>query len=463
MPVDALLIVPPLLKVAGAPLLGPAMLAGAARSAGHRVDLMDLNAAWLEPYLPDTVSPSEFVGDHDRPSAALQKATSQFQHLTSACDARGLTHREMLAAAGSLANSEFGPWARSLFRDGKPSVVGISVMYEGQVVAALALSLLARERWCDVRILWGGAHVTALRDEIARDERYGEVIDGFVFGYAEGTWVKILDAIDASMPLPTQVVRAGERRIPSAEDDPRCVPFFDEARPGRYRLTLPAQTSRGCAYGRCAFCTYPRIEGRYRPLELGPALAVVELAQGRGAAVSFKDSLIVPERLAELARAIRGRVSWSACTKLHRALTPAFLRDLAAGGCRTIELGLETLEPNAQRLIDKAQDAELLLRVLDGMESAGLSVVLNYITGFPNVAANAEEAALQFVKDALADRPGLCAKLSRSDFELERLSPMATEDGARRFGIRVTKAWPWSSLLEWEPVVGSPQSSGRGR
>lgn len=39
---------PPLVKYAAGPLLGPAMLAGAAERAGHSVALVDLNARWIE-------------------------------------------------------------------------------------------------------------------------------------------------------------------------------------------------------------------------------------------------------------------------------------------------------------------------------------------------------------------------------------------------------------------------------
>jgi len=44
----ALLLVPPLLKVLHGPLLGPAMLVGAARNTGHEMSVWDLNAQWLE-------------------------------------------------------------------------------------------------------------------------------------------------------------------------------------------------------------------------------------------------------------------------------------------------------------------------------------------------------------------------------------------------------------------------------
>lgn len=436
---DALLIVPPLLKMTGTPLLGPAMLASAGRAAGHSVEVLELNAAWLAPYLAGCEWPQVFIGDHDRPSAQLTMAHAAFDALAGG-EVRGRDHPQVLARAAALAESDFGPFVRARLPSVPPRIVGLSVMYEGQVIAALAISRIARCLFPSSLIVWGGAHVTALQQEIARDERYGAWVDRFVFGYAEATWVQLLDAVASGRALPPSEVRA--------EGDPRVTPAFDSL--SGLRLALPVQASRGCAYGRCAFCTYPSIEGRYQPLELTSAKAVVAQAERIGAAISFKDSLVVPERLLELARMIHGRVRWSACTKLHQRFTQSFMSELAAGGCHTLEFGVETLDPTAQRLIKKSQSLELLHQLLDAAMASRIAVVLNYITGFPGIDAVNEERWLCELRQALADRPGLVAKLSLSSFELERLSPMAR--APQHHGIRVRGSSPWSSLLEWAPA-----------
>ena len=48
----ALILIPPFLKYVAGPLLGPAMLAGAGRGAGHDVQVCDLNALYLRERLP---------------------------------------------------------------------------------------------------------------------------------------------------------------------------------------------------------------------------------------------------------------------------------------------------------------------------------------------------------------------------------------------------------------------------
>lgn len=468
---SALLVVPPFLKRGSGPLLGPAMLLGAAHRAGFPMGVLDLNEAWIEDTAPPSVvrERGPFVGDHDRPSAllrAVQQAWSQLcaaylpsshesplhenPHLTLMFD-----HDAIDTAAVRLAGGPLGAWIRHRFSESgaAPAVVGVCVMYSGQVLGALAISIVARQLWPRALVVWGGAHVTALREQIAGDAAYGRRVDRFVFGYAERTWIDLLDAVIRGAPIPTSAVPAGCGTAPMADDDAAVVPAFDARALGSAeRITLPIQASRGCAYGRCTFCTYPAVEGRYREIDAAPVLDVVALAQRHSAAVSFKDSLVVPGRLALLAEMIGGRVRWSACTKLHPRLDGPFLARLAASGCATLEVGLETLTPSGQLVIDKRQNLPLFLNFLDGAEAAGIAVVVNYITGFPGVDPVEEAEWLGRVTNEVERRrPRLVAKVEHNVFQLERASPMGRAPAA--FGLSVVESWPWATVMAWRPTV----------
>lgn len=455
----ALLIVPPFLKHATGPLLGPAMLAGAATQAGHEAQVVDLNARWITQLLAATPwAPTPFVGDHDRDERLLRVCQARFRETLRAIARRVLVsgddllalrvdHAVVARAAGEFAAAH-GSWvAHELPGGPAPNVVGVSVLYAGQVLWALSVTAVVRSMWPGVPVVWGGAHVTALAEEIARDVRYADAADGFIAGYAEQTFVDLLDALDAGTSWPRECFRAGSGLAPRARDDGRVVPRFEDApRPHGATLTLPAQRSRGCVYGKCQFCTYPTIEGRFRALDGEPAAAVVAEAVRRGARVSFKDSLLTVPLLNELAEMIHGRVRWSACTKLSRALDAMTLRALAAGGCATLEIGLETLAEDAQLLIRKRQPPRLLLDTLDAMEATGIGVIINYMTGFPGVDPGAEQHGLAVLEEEIAARPGLVVKVEHNRFELERLAPLAHTPPR---GLRVSGSWPWSSVLAW--------------
>ena len=468
-PARALIVVPPFLKYAAGPLLGPALLVAAARAAGHDADTLDLSIRWIREQLPaDVAMPaSVVVGDHDKPGAMLSTMQREafvpilrahltdFELLDGADPHLSMTcsHEAANIAVERMIHSPMGVWIRKqLEGSAEPHVFGVSVLFSGQVLPGLVASAIAKELWPEVRVVWGGAHVTALQDRIAEDARYGRFVDAFVFGYAERTFVDLLDAAASGASLPKECVQPGAKFAHRALDNGTHAPVFpDLDRYGLPRLTLPAQMSRGCSYARCEFCTYPTIEGEYRPLAQAVVEPVVIEAAVLGANVAFKDSLIVPNRLIALADQIAGRVRWSGCTKLHRSLDANTLRRLAEGGCDTLEIGLETIDPEQQVIIEKKQSKALFVRVLDAAANAGVGLVVNYMTGFPGQNAKAAADELAWVREQLEQRQGLRAIVEHNDFQLERLSPMARSP--RVHGIEVTRQWPWASVLGWRVAV----------
>ena len=470
------LVVPPFLKYAAGPLLGPAQLAGAGEAAGHEVRVLDLNIDLIRHRLPADleIAPSGFAGDHDKPRDLLRHVQRGVigevrevggdvpQRILGEDPVLSLTlsHHEVHLLVGLLVGGGVGEFVRARLRQlERPDLVGVSVLFSGQVLWALVVSEVARELWPDVPVVWGGTHVTALKPWIERDHSYGAMVDGFVFGYAEKTWVELLDAIAAGRPWPAEVGKAGTGSIPDAVALDNTVPRFNDLQSyGLPRLTLPAQSGRGCFYGRCAYCTYPAVEGRARHVDLAALESVVQLAAARGAVVSLKDSLLIPDRLCEVADLIDGRVEWSGCTKLHRRLSAELFAHLAEAGCSTLEVGVETLSPTAQRLVEKKQALPLLEQVVDAAAATGIGLVVNYITGFPGEDLRGELMLLEHVRN-LIDRPGLRARVEHNTFQLERLAPMARHPG--EYGIRVLASWPWASVLAWEPRPGRPSSPGR--
>lgn len=457
----SLLVVPPFLKHFGGPMAGPAYLKGAGERAGHVVTVMDLNRQWIQERITSTHTSGLIKGDHDKPSKELSRLYQDWQALCAShwpvalvrneWESRTVVlnaaHDEVVACAMSLAKGAFGQWVRAhLSQASRPDIVGLSVMFSGQVIAALAVTEIVRQVWPGVPVVWGGAHVTALAEPISRDAAYGQGIDGFVVGYAERTWVELLDAVASGNPWPKEVFAAGTQQF-RAKEDPKAVPAFDLSGYGAGSLTLPVQASRGCAYGKCSFCTYPKIEGKHRKLKIEGLEPVILLAAEREAVLSFKDSLLVPNQLREVGAMIKGRVMWSACTKLHDSFDRETMRRLFGEGLRTLEIGLETLDGASQSIINKPQSPALLRGFLDAAAEAGIAIVINYLTGLPGADTEEEQHWLQVVHDEVAARPSLKAMIEHNTFQLEMLSPMGSNPSA--YGIEVTRRWPWSSLLEF--------------
>jgi hypothetical protein len=142
-----------------------------------------------------------------------------------------------------------------------------------------------------------------------------------------------------------------------------------------------------------------------------------------------------------------GRVQWSACTKLNVSFNETTMRRLAGDGLRTLEIGLETLEQGAQKLIHKEQSIGLFRSFLDAATAAQVAIVINYMTGLPGADPAEEAKWLEVVRAEVRQRPELNARVEHNTFQLEHLSPMGREP--EKYGLEVVAEWPWSSLLEF--------------
>lgn len=448
----ALLIVPPGVRYLAGPLAGPAALAGV----DGEVVVLDLNARFLSDYVTGGAT-SSVVGDHAKPKRGLAEAKDPLRSViepllgSSAApmvagedpyDALWYDHEAILRATRGLATSRFGEAWDSNLPSEAPRFVGLSVLFAGQVVPALALAVLARRRWPATPVIMGGPHVTALAACVARDPVYGELIDGFVAGYAEGTFRRMLDGEPLDAP---GVFRAGGGQAPRAIDLPGTFRFSDLHLYSVPRLTLPAQTSRGCAFARCTYCTYPANEGDYRVSGLELAASVIEEATKLGAAVSFKDAYIVPSRLRSLADLVDGAVDWSGCTRLVPRLGRATLERLDRAGCRTLEIGVESLDPATLRAVDKRQQLSDLEHLLQDASGTRVHLVLNMMFGFPGQSAQDAESQARWLEERTR---GLRVSTERNLLQVQRTSPMG--QAPERFGVKVLGHWPWSSSLPWD-------------
>ena len=459
--------VPPFLKYAAGPLLGPAALVGAARGAGMQLRSNDFNAKFIRSMveLPfQRIGPPTFYGDHSKQDF-LERAEHKFwDELQSAfgngsvCPSdvrRGwYSHSQLANATERMLDQELGAFLRTELRREEPCpLFGVSVMWSGQVPAALALSRIAKSEWPGVKVIWGGAHITALAAEVPKDAEYGRWVDGFLPYHCEGSLVELLASVSRREFTCAGLIIPGSGSVNGKPVSiiPPPIPIFNSLHEYRHsKLMVPIELSVGCPYAKCAFCTYPAVEGSYVKFPLEGLHSIVSLATKEGAAISFKDSLLPTPMLRTIALVVGGRVEWSACTKLSSSLDADTLSLLARNGCRTLEVGLESLNPETQRRIDKVQPIELLDEFLANASSAGISVVVNYMTGFPWENPTEAERLLQWLKERIKGFEGLMARVEHNHFNLERLSPMAMRPEI--YGLKIIQSWPWSSILQWEPT-----------
>ena len=352
-------------------------------------------------------------------------------------------------AASRLAASPLGDEWEARLPVARPHLLGVSLLWAGQVVPALAVAILSRRRWPGVPVIFGGPHVTALAEWIAREPRYGRWVDGFVAGYAEATFEAMLHRPSSAVTDVAGVMKAGAHRVGRASGRVVIPSFRSLGLYGSPRLTLPTQASRGCAYGRCAFCTYPSTEGRYRPLPLAVSRHVVREARELGADVSFKDAFVHRKALLELGDMVAGDVRWSACTRLVPPLKRQDFQRLCAQGLRTLELGVETLDPATLATLDKRQGERELFATLAAASGTRVHLLLNTMFGFPHQTASNAYAELERLGETIPrGYPETRVSLETNLLQIQRNSPMGRDPS--RYGVRTLGDYPWATTLPWD-------------
>ena len=469
-----LLIVPPFIKYSAGPLLGPSLLHSAALNRGHTCSVIDLNASLIKQDKRVAFRESLFVGDHDKPTGAngeshLTRVEETFfrdnilsldfqRHADKKKSVQFafLDHATTKSAASRIASSTpFGMMAKSALaqhcgNNPAPHLVGVSLLHAGQVLPAAAISVLAREIFPDALIAWGGPHISGLGSALEKDlEQRAYAADVFVNGHAEKTFVDLLEM--AASPDKLSKLKSTVSVMKGKQECSPLSPIFDNLDVYDRPLTLPAQSTLGCAYGRCKFCTYPAIEPVPTKLPLDVSVgSVVRTALQVGATkIAIKDSLATPTRLRQIGDCIAGQVEWSACSKLSKKLDVHLLQYLRDRGLVTLEVGLESLLPETQVRVDKIQPQHLYEKfVQDASTVENLTLVVNYMTGFPWEESTAATQKMNEARGILHKYMGSHGHFEHNSFELERLSSMMKNPSAFDIDSNKIRKWPWASVVQ---------------
>jgi hypothetical protein len=463
---DAVLVIPPPSPSDTNPPLGPAIIAQAAHRAGFSIRVIDLNAFHISRFrgkLPHRSTPA--LGDHGKDrllvahaARSLYAATGLYdctpKYLPDGADPVAGMHYSLEALTTAvLAQSADGTWwdewlTTDLFDriDSPPPVFGVSIMGASQVFPALVIFALAKRRWPSSVTVAGGSHITLMADSIRRNNRYRKDIDVIMPGHSEDAFVRLLRRINP-------IAATTESESQTTSDEFEYVPLFSGDQLSLYgagTVAMPLQFTRGCAYGRCTFCTYPAVEPiltRFDPARAQAAVSALVADHGIRT-FSVKDSLFTVPMMEGFARALdasgSGPIKWSATTKVNRRLA-ALAPLLAESGLITIELGIESINPIAQKLFDKQADLAMIEDVILALTGQGVLVVINLIFGAPGETADDAERQLAWYTRMRKMAAGYIDG-SLNLLEIVRGSPMEMMPPA---GVALSGVAPWAYCYQW--------------
>jgi radical SAM superfamily enzyme YgiQ (UPF0313 family) len=239
-------------------------------------------------------------------------------------------------------------------------------------------------------VVLGGFHAT-----LAPEEALGHA-DGVVVGEAEGVWSQLL--ADAASGRLQPMYRS--ERLSDLKGLP--APRYDLVDLRRYRIpNLPVQTTRGCPYA-CNYCEVTQVYGarfRNRPPDEVVDEVRTLMRLGKRKFVYFVDDIFNAHRkhafaVMEGLRALK--VAWTCLCTANVGDDPEMLDLMRSSGCRHINIGMESVNPESLLSVNKKQNhADRYPEQFAAIRKRGIEFSLNVMFGLDGDTTESFDATVE--------------------------------------------------------------------
>jgi len=269
-------------------------------------------------------------------------------------------------------------------------MVGITGMGSG-IVRAWQIGDEFRRQ--GVTVVQGGMAAT-----LAKPEWSLEHADVLVTGEAEELWPQVI--ADFQTNRLRQIYQMTER--PDITNLP--LPRYDLMNASKLGVWRPVQATRGCPFT-CTYCSITSFFAQsYRKQPVAQVIRDVRAAKRSGSKyIAFIDDNIGVDfdYCAELWEAlIPEKIIWMSQCSLHIAEMPELLKLARRSGCRLLSFGIETVNANSLKSIDKEWNRpERYSTAVKTIRDHGIDVSTEMIIGLDGDDASVFQKTFDFIMD----------------------------------------------------------------
>jgi anaerobic magnesium-protoporphyrin IX monomethyl ester cyclase len=347
----------------------------------------------------------------------------------------------------------------------RPAAIGLSLTYFSQVMPGMTLVRLIRERFPEIKIILGGAYLTATEHHTESIPVSVVPADAIVLHDGEEAldhWLRVAirgegtanEVANCFVPGESGLfVRAGERNIVHTDLSKLPTPLWiaDGLELDRYlvpQYPIPLPLSRGCYWGRCSFCNISCQTGatyRTRPTELALEDMRSAIAETGSNWFDLPVDSYRPKELHELSKALIDSeldIKWGAEVLLDPGFKDNMLEDMAKSGCRTLRFGLESACTETLQAMNKPTRPDKARRILKTCSDNGIQTAVMLIAGFPSET----QRQLSQTFDYLAENNDRIDFLTIHQYSLVQGSPMANDPASFGLFLLEQEAVLWTSI-----------------
>lgn len=478
------LVFPPLWDLNILPMLGVPVIAGCLRHFGHSTLALDLNSEFY-----NYVSTESFwkkVTEHYKELANSDNPDKQqyFKSLKSECSnpeqyiekvknyMQVFRTKELFFEASKLNNAlsdvdkitytaaklnqvcfeyeettgfnlfeDFYEQVFEKIKEFNPDAVGLSVYWEKQLDWSRHFTKFLKKK-TDAKIFYGGPEITYSKEKILTKEFFETYADYAIYGDGEVSLKKLGDYFNGEIELnavPSLVYYDNDVCITPPPDEgfkemfSPCYEGFDFNSYFSYPKVISLETSRGCYWNKCAFCSCSN--GVIKNNK--SAQQVIEEIEGFQKQFginefSFIDPAVSPKFLDDFSKLVidKGlKIKYSAFTRLEKAFTGELLEQLSKSGLKFCLWGLESGSQRILDLYNKGTSIENNKRVLKDAHKAGIFNFVSVIAGFPKETEDDIAKTLEFLNDNIENIDIIAA----NNFLLLKGAPIEKEP--EKFGL----------------------------
>ncbi len=292
-------------------------------------------------------------------------------------------------------------------------VIGISVPFTSQLYYALILGRAVKEALPEAKVVLGGPQISLFWGILTGHGPFRASYDGLLYGMGEKAIHAYINAVkngEGFEKVPNliywdhdKITTNNAESIHSMDEIP-LADFSDLPLDKYIYAKLPYQTSRGCYWSKCVFCSYRDNHKRYsirKAEEVCEHLTELERRYGRHI-FQFIDDAIHPSVLSKMADTILARkmkIRYDAYLRLDSGFTEPLCKKLAASGLKNVLFGMESANQRMLDLMCKGNTPENMLKVLKNMKAAGIQNILSCLIGFPTETSEEAWESIKFLKE----------------------------------------------------------------
>ncbi len=287
-------------------------------------------------------------------------------------------------------------------------LVGISTITS---TAPRAYKIADRVRENGTPVLMGGPHVTFLSEEAL------EHADFVIRGEGEKALMDFIDAWEGDRDY-SEVPNLSYRKNGQSFHNPKGpvindldeIPFPDFE--GKYtgkgkirRQTIPVQTSRGCPFN-CEFCSVTGMFGKkFRFRSTQSVIRELRFYNRKKNHIFFYDDNFAAsrKRLKALLEAMIKedfKFDWSTQVRVDIARHKDLLKLMHKAGCRTLYIGLESINPDSLLSMKKNQTVEEIKRAVKVIQKHRIRIHGMFMYGFDDDDWQTVKKTIKFAKKA---------------------------------------------------------------